>query len=89
MITNLFRILVYDHHLGKRLPVGHAADEARMRILLHGLQNTKFYKELDSIASEWKKLKEFWSEPLPEYQYAYPDGLLKGITEIFLKDRNY
>ncbi len=67
------------------LDQSHPADEARMKMLLYGLQNTKFYKELDVITSEWKKLKNFWSEPSPEYQYAYPDELLKEITEIFLK----
>lgn len=67
------------------LDQSHPADEARMRMLQHGLSNTKFDKELEAIITEWNKLKSFWAEPPPEYQYAYPDQLLKEITEIFLK----
>lgn len=63
----------------------HPADEARMRMIQHGLFNTKFNKELDVISIEWKKLKAFWGEPQPEYQYAYPNKLLKEIAEIFLE----
>lgn len=67
------------------LDQSHPADEARMRMLQHGLTNTKFSKELGVINTEWEKLKSFWAEPTPEYQYAYPDELLKEISEIFLK----
>ena len=73
------------YHLSIVLDQSHPSDEARMRMLLHGLRNIEFDKELDVINSEWEKLKGFWSEPPLEYQYAYPDKLLKEITEIFLK----
>ena len=67
------------------LEQSHPADEARMRMLLHGLRNTRFEKESDVITSEWKKLEGFWSDPPLEYQYAYPDELLKELAEIFLE----
>jgi hypothetical protein len=62
----------------------HPSDESRMRILIFGLKNLGFNEEAKKILSRWSELSRYWGEPKSEYQYAYPDILLKKISELIL-----
>lgn len=63
----------------------HPADEARMRMLYCGLRLLGFTEEIEKIDSEWKKVKQLWGDPIPEYEYAYPESLIEEIAKIFLE----
>jgi hypothetical protein len=65
----------------KFFPRTHPADEARMRILKHGLKQLGFDKEVEEIWALWAEVPEYKNfEPVSEYQYAYPDDLLRDIA---------
>lgn len=72
------------HQLLIILEQSHPADESRMRILLEGLNLLGFEKDAEQIKAEWEKVKSFWGNPTTEYEYAYPDSLLKEIAQTFL-----
>ncbi len=63
----------------------HPSDESRMRILLHGLKALGFDQEAASIKARWDEIAQFWGKPPVEYQYAYPEELLKGLTGLALE----
>lgn len=65
------------------LPSRHPADEARMRMLKFGLEIMGFKDVASSIMSKWSDLPLCkYSQPVTEYQYAYPDDLMKKVAEL-------
>jgi hypothetical protein len=62
----------------------HPSDEARMRILLYGLNHLGFIEESNDILKRWIEVKKYWGPPEVEYQYAYPDELLNEIAKLTL-----
>jgi hypothetical protein len=69
------------YEFSKFFPRTHPSDEARMRILKHGLKQLGFDKEVEEIWALWAEVPEYKNfEPVSEYQYAYPDDLLRDIA---------
>lgn len=67
------------------LPESHPSNDARMTLLLNGLDEIKLNEERAEIFDRWNKMnyvKE--SKPQQEYQYAYPEKLMKMIAHDFL-----
>ncbi len=73
-----------DIHELSLLEQTHPSDESRMRTLLYGLKILGFDEQADKISSRWAEVTRFWSSKPPEYQYAYPDKLLKDIAQMTL-----
>ena len=75
------------------LPQTHPSDDSRMRMLLIGLNKLGFDDEATSILSRWNSMPLVLNtEPIVEYQYAYPEDLMKEVAELFLtglKDGNF
>jgi len=75
------------------LPQTHPSDDSRTRMLLIGLNRLGFKKEASSILSKWNNMPLVLNaEPVVEYQYAYPEDLMKEVAELFLeglKDGNF
>jgi len=75
------------------LPQTHPSDDSRMRILLIGLHKLGFDNEANMILSKWNSMPLVLNtKPLVEYQYAYPEELMKEVAELFLsglKDGNF
>jgi hypothetical protein len=64
-------------------PMSHPSDEARMRMLLFGLEVLGFKKISSAIMSKWRELPLCnYSKPVHEYQYAYPDDLIQKIVRL-------
>ena len=63
----------------------HPADEARMRTLLCGLENLGFGEDSKRIEAKWSEVAVYFGKPQIEYQYAYPQQILKEVSEIVLK----
>lgn len=63
----------------------HPSDDARMKLLLKGLEALGFNDEVKQILAKWQSLPvSIKTKPVSEYQYAYPDKLLDDICSIFL-----
>lgn len=60
----------------------HPADAARMSLLLTGLNLLGHDRVVDEIKSRWEEIARYWSSPVPEYQYAYPERLLTDIARL-------
>lgn len=67
-------------------PLSHPSDEARMRMLLFGLGHLGFKEMSSTIMSKWHELPlNEYSQPVPEYQYAYPDDLMQKISRLIFE----
>lgn len=62
----------------------HPANEARMRLMLHGLRMIGFNQEADEILSRWCEMTVGLDQPDAYYSHAYPDRLLEVIARTFL-----
>jgi hypothetical protein len=62
----------------------HPANEARMRLMLHGLRLTGFGREADEILTRWREMTTGLDQPDAYYSHAYPDSLLEEIARTFL-----
>lgn len=68
------------------LPQRHPSDDSRMKMLITALNNLGFKKEAISLLSKWNNMPfAFNIQPVVEYQYAYPENLIKEIANIFLE----
>ncbi|MHA1227406.1 MAG: hypothetical protein ACTSPV_11740 [Candidatus Hodarchaeales archaeon] len=68
------------------LPQTHPSDDSRMRMLLIGLNRLGFHNEASLILSKWNSMPLVLNtEPAVEYQYAYPEDLMKEVAELFLE----
>lgn len=65
-------------------PEDHPADEARMRLMLHGLRLTGFTYDADQIRNKWLQLTRTLDSPDAYYQFAYPDSILNMLADKFL-----
>jgi hypothetical protein len=69
----------------KFLPQIHPSDDSRMKMLLIGLKKLGFDKEASLVMSKWNNLPPVLNaEPVVEYQYAYPEGLMVELADIIL-----
>lgn len=83
-LCNRFSINIYYPGRLDMLQSGHPSDEARMRSIL---------KMLDTLNIDSSRIREHWNEysnkycgkPPQEYEYCYPDHLLKSIIENVIK----
>lgn len=67
------------------LPQTHPSDDSRMRMLTIGLDKLGFKNEVTSILSKWNAMPFVANtQPVVEYQYAYPNDLMNDIAELFL-----
>jgi len=67
-------------------PRSHPSDDARMKILTMGLNRLGFEDEATAILSKWNAMPFITAtQPAPEYQYAYPNDLLKDVAFLFLE----
>lgn len=73
------------HRLAIVVEQKHPADEARMRMLFAGMEILGFDEEIEKIDQKWRKIKQLWGDPPPEYEYAFSDPLIKEIASIFLE----
>lgn len=68
------------------VPQSHPSDDSRMKILEIGLEEISFSNEAKEILSVWKRMPfATSSRPIHEYQYAYPNLLMKKIAKLILK----
>ena len=66
-------------------PISHPCDNARLKVMLYGLENLGFQQQVKSIREYWKAfLSQINAKPEPEYYRCYPDDLLKTIAEYAL-----
>jgi hypothetical protein len=73
------------YQFSKFLPQTHPSDDSRMKMLLIGLKKLGFDKEASLVLSRWNSLPPVLNaEPVVEYQYAYPEGLIKELADTFL-----
>lgn len=64
----------------------HPSDDARMRVLIKGLEILGFDEAANRILTVWESfplVKHY--NPDPDYYYAYPDGLLDEIANTVLQ----
>lgn len=74
------------YELSLILPQKHPSDDARMTMLLLGLKLLGFEEESDQIKQAWKKLPIVdISAPTQEYQYAFPESLMKDVQVLILE----
>lgn len=74
------------YKFSKFFPETHPSDESRMRMLKFGMELIGFKEEAALIISKWGTMPiALAAKPIPEYQYAYPDALMKEIASLFLK----
>jgi hypothetical protein len=67
------------------LPQSHPSDDSRMRMLVIGLEKLGFKNEVVSVLSKWNDIPLVVNtQPVIEYQYAYPNELMNEIAELFL-----
>jgi hypothetical protein len=67
------------------LPQSHPSDDSRMKMLAIGLDKLGFQDEATSVLSKWKDIPLVVNtQPVVEYQYAYPKKLMNEIADIFL-----
>ena len=75
------------------LPQKHPSDDSRMKMLIIGLNKLEFRREATSLSSKWKNMPlAVNTQPVVEYQYAYPHNLMKEIANLFLvglKESNF
>jgi hypothetical protein len=62
----------------------HPANEARMRLMLHGLRLIGFSQEAEEILSRWREMTIGSDQADAYYSHAYPDKLLEEIARTFL-----
>lgn len=64
----------------------HPPDEARMRVIIHGLKLMRgFEKDIEEIETKWKEFKEIVNpKETTEFAQAVPDKLLKQAAEFCL-----
>ena len=73
------------YKFSKILPQTHPSDDSRMRMLLIGLNKLGFDDEATSILTKWNSMPLVSNtEPIVEYQYAYPEDLMKEVAELSL-----
>jgi hypothetical protein len=74
------------YRFSKLYPLTHPSDEARMRMLKYGLELIGFNDEAKEIWSFWNIMPlTTISQPVCEYQYAYPDTLLRNLAKCVLE----
>jgi len=67
------------------LPQTHPSDDSRMRMLIIGLKKLGFNEEAELLENQWNSMSFVVdTQPVNEYQYAYPADLLAEIAELFL-----
>lgn len=83
-LCNRFSIDVYDPGKLDKLYSEHPADEARMRSILEMLDLLKI--DTSNIREHWKEyIQKYCGNPPQEYEYCYPDSLLKSLTNNVIK----
>lgn len=83
-VTNKKSKNVYD--FSSILPRKHPSDDARMKMLISGLNLLGFQREGQEILSKWNSLPLTKSAlPEAEYQYAYPKELINEIASILFE----
>jgi hypothetical protein len=66
-------------------PQSHPSDDSRMRMLIIALNKLGFIEAASDISAKWRTIPLVaHTEPINEYQYAYPDNLMEEISELFL-----
>lgn len=64
-------------------PLTHPADDARMQVMLFGLDRIGFKAEATAIEMRWREvIKLFRSKKQPEYRRCYPPTLLGRIEDF-------
>lgn len=67
------------------LPQKHPSDDSRMKMLIIGLNILGFREEAKTLLSKWKNIPlAVNARPVVEYQYAYPEDLMKEVADLFL-----
>lgn len=67
-------------------PQTHPSDDARMKMLILGLNLLGFEDEATEILSKWNAVPFITAtQPVPEYQYAYPKELLEEVAYLLLE----
>jgi hypothetical protein len=74
---------VYD--FSSIIPRSDPSDDSRMRMLAIGLSKMGLGDKAVPILSRWNEIPLVANtQPVTEYQYAYPDDLMKEVAELFL-----
>src|SRR5262249_30212256 len=61
----------------------HPADDARMKVMLYGLQHLGLTGNIDALQGKWNEIIAIsGAKPEPEYRRCFPDPLLRQIAEI-------
>ncbi|RLI97243.1 MAG: hypothetical protein DRO96_01065 [Candidatus Aenigmatarchaeota archaeon] len=68
------------------IPLEHPSDEARMKMLIIGLELLGYTSEAQVIHQKWNQMPFTENvKPITEYQYAYPQTLMKDVAEQILQ----
>jgi hypothetical protein len=67
------------------LPRSHPSDDARMKMLAIALRKVGLGNKASAILSRWDEMPLVANtQPVTEYQYAYPDDLMNEVADLFL-----
>jgi len=67
------------------LPRSHPSDDARMKMLSIAMRKMGLGNKASAILSRWNEIPLVANtEPVTEYQYAYPDDLMNEVADLFL-----
>lgn len=67
------------------LPRSHPSDDARMKMLAIALRKIGLGNKASAILSKWNEIPLVANtQPVTEYQYAYPDDLMNELADLFL-----
>jgi len=66
-------------------PRSHPSDDSRMKMLVVALNKLGFGDEASLVLSKWNEIPLVVNtQPVAEYQYAYPDDLINRIADLLL-----
>lgn len=67
------------------LPRSHPSDDSRMKMLAIGMKKIGLGNQVSTILSRWNEIPLVANtQPVIEYQYAYPDDLMNDVADLFL-----
>ena len=67
------------------LPRSHPSDDSRMKMLAIGMKKIGLGNNVSIIMSRWNEIPLVANtQPVTEYQYAYPDDLMNDVADLFL-----
>jgi len=67
------------------LPRSHPSDDARMKMLSIAMRKIGLGNKASAILSRWNEIPLVANtQPVTEYQYAYPDDLMNEVADLFL-----